>query len=321
MTNRTPALITGLLGSTALVLSVPMTAAGRSPFVDYYYPIAWYGLILLLDSARVLCGRRSMIFHRPAAFAALLFWSAVLWFLFEAFDFRLANWYYVFVPDDPVKRGVSAWLAFGTVLPALFLVERVLEDAGLFADRPAFAVPLGPRMQRAAVLLGLLCLVLPLVFPRHAYPLVWAFGFLLPLPLFMGRLKGCPVQALVSGRPGRFLRILVAGLLCGLVWEFLNFFARTRWIYTVPLFEEAKLFEMPPLGFLGFPPFALECTVIYGMLVALRLAPEVEGFRRAGPDGGPRPIRGAAAAVLALAFGMAALRAAWAISWRIRPSK
>lgn len=308
MLNRTPALVTGLLGSTALVLSIPMTAAGRAPFVDYYYPIAWYGLILLLDSARVLCGRRSMIFHRPFAFAALLFWSAVFWFLFEAFDFRLANWYYVFVSDEPLERTVFAWLSFGTVLPALFLFERVLEDAGVFTGRFAFSIPLGPRVRRAVAGVGLLCVILPLAFPRYAFHLVWAFGFLLPLPWFYGRLEDCPARALDAGRPGRFLRILLAGLLCGFVWEFLNCFARTRWIYTVPFLESVKLFEMPPLGFLGFPPFALECTVLYGMLVALHLAPEVEGFRRRAPAPGPRPPIAAAAALLAFAGGMAVLR-------------
>ena len=31
----------------------------------------------------------------------------------------------------------------------------------------------------------------------------------------------------------------------------------------MPLLSEIKLFEMPVLGFLGFPPFALECYVLY----------------------------------------------------------
>jgi hypothetical protein len=31
----------------------------------------------------------------------------------------------------------------------------------------------------------------------------------------------------------------------------------------------AKVFEMPLLGFLGFPPFALECAVMYNFLTVL----------------------------------------------------
>ena len=43
---------------------------------------------------------------------------------------------------------------------------------------------------------------------------------------------------------GYYLRAIGTALgmaiVCGLVWEFLNYIARTRWIYTVPLFEELK---------------------------------------------------------------------------------
>jgi hypothetical protein len=31
----------------------------------------------------------------------------------------------------------------------------------------------------------------------------------------------------------------------------------------VPYFGNVKIFEMPVLGFLGFPPFAIECWAIY----------------------------------------------------------
>jgi hypothetical protein len=40
-------------------------------------------------------------------------------------------------------------------------------------------------------------------------------------------------------------------------------------MYTVPGFESLKVFEMPLAGFLGFPPFALECAAVVGFLEAL----------------------------------------------------
>jgi len=46
-----------------------------------------------------------------------------------------------------------------------------------------------------------------------------------------------------------------------------NFEARGKWIYTVPFFERLKLFEMPLLGFFGFPPFAVECFTVWQALV------------------------------------------------------
>ena len=70
----------------------------------------------------------------------------------------------------------------------------------------------------------------------------------------------------------------------GFVWELLNIGARVKWIYTVPFFEQLKLFEMPVPGFLGFPPFAVECFVLWQALVVLGVA--VPRFGR------PRPVSG-----------------------------
>jgi hypothetical protein len=41
-------------------------------------------------------------------------------------------------------------------------------------------------------------------------------------------------------------------------------------VYTVPLFSEGKLFEMPDLGFLGFPPFCVECFVMINAVYLFR---------------------------------------------------
>jgi hypothetical protein len=231
---------------------------------------------------------------------ALVFWSAVLWFLFEAFNFRLANWYYVFVPDSLVVRFVGSWLSFGTVLPALFLIEKLLEDLGLFKSAWRISLRLTQKTLNLMALLGVLSLTLSLVFPRYAFPLVWVWGILLPLPLLTRYIKRPFLKDLETGSSGRVLRILAAGLVCGFIWEFLNFFARTRWIYTVPFLEDLKLFEMPPLGFLGFPFFALACHALYGLWVGLGLAPQVEGLERIGP---PRYLLGFISGGAALLFG------------------
>jgi hypothetical protein len=62
---------------------------------------------------------------------------------------------------------------------------------------------------------------------------------------------------------------LGSGLCCGLLWEFWNYWALTKWTYTVPYAGEFKLFEMPVLGYLGFPPFALEAFAMYNFLRSL----------------------------------------------------
>jgi len=63
--------------------------------------------------------------------------------------------------------------------------------------------------------------------------------------------------------------LLSAGLFLGFWWEFWNYPSLSRWIYTLPVLNFGKIFEMPVLGYLGFAPFALECAVMYSFLTAL----------------------------------------------------
>src|SRR5213594_2288106 len=59
---------------------------------------------------------------------------------------------------------------------------------------------------------------------------------------------------------------MAAGLFAGILWESFNAASRAKWIYTVPFLEHVKVFEMPPIGFLGFPFFALEVWSLYHVL-------------------------------------------------------
>ncbi|MGO8942578.1 MAG: hypothetical protein ACLQJ7_02750, partial [Syntrophobacteraceae bacterium] len=117
----------------------------------------------------------------------------------------------------------------------------------------------GRKLYRPFILTGLLFLLLPLVWPNYFFPLVWlAFIFLLEP---VNHKAGAPslLRQWEKGSPGNFYLLLMAGAVCGLLWELWNFRAGSKWVYTVPYAGSLKIFEMPLLGFLGFPPFALEC--------------------------------------------------------------
>ena len=302
------AALAGVASTGLLVAAVPLCAAGREPFVTWYYVICWFALIFALDAIGVISGCDSIVLGaksragsraksraRRLLFPALLFWSAAIWFFFELFNFRLANWYYINVPGEEWVRIVGSFLSFATVLPALFVIERLLERAGLFRGWTWRA--LGPKgfdlarrpARRSLPVVGALCLVLPLLWPSIFFPLLWLGVALILAPLNRRRLERSLLSDLEGGKVGRLLRILAAGFVCGLIWEFLNSFARIRWVYTVPLFDELKLFEMPVLGFLGFPPFAVECVVAYGALVGFGLAPSGGHFKRRAGLGAARP--------------------------------
>jgi hypothetical protein len=78
------------------------------------------------------------------------------------------------------------------------------------------------------------------------------------------------LKDLEEGNPRKIYLLLAAGLICGLLWEFWNFWSLSKWIYTVPFFEDLKGFEMPVLGFLGFPPFAIQAYVMYNFISLFR---------------------------------------------------
>src|SRR3989441_8213110 len=78
----------------------------------------------------------------------MLWWSAVIWFLFEALNFRLQDWYYVFLPDRRVERWLGITLSLATVVPAVVLPARLLGELGggpRLSARPARGAPRGLR--------------------------------------------------------------------------------------------------------------------------------------------------------------------------------
>ncbi len=282
-----------------------MLLRGVWPFTYYFYMSAWYPTILILDAVQATRSGKYYLLTRPAFALSLLFWSAVLWFFFELVNFRLANWYYVNLPPQRAARWIGTTVSFATVLPAIFLAERVLAGRGLYDKLrwPTFDVSRSGLVVLFAG--GIAFGVLSMLWPRAFFPMVWGA---LTLLLEAWNYSRDPERSLLGdlsrGRPARMLRLLSGGLAIGFLWEFYNIESRSKWIYTVPGFENFKLFEMPLLGFFGFPVFALDCFVVYQTLVLLRVAvPEEEGATKYGA----RRTRSVAAVIGAAALSVAIL--------------
>ena len=116
----------------------------------------------------------------------------------------------------------------------------------------------------AVALLGAVGAIVPLLYPSPWFaPLIWLSFIFLFDPV--NALRGQPSISndLSHGDWRRLWSLLLSGLLCGVLWEFWNYWAISKWTYTVPFLGDLKIFEMPVLGFLGFPPFAVECWVMY----------------------------------------------------------
>jgi predicted flap endonuclease-1-like 5' DNA nuclease len=242
------------------------------PVPTWFYVFAWYPTLVLLDAIAVrLDGGPSILWRKSAI--SLFAWSPVIWLVFEAANFRLMNWYYVFLPYTQLERWTGILLSFATVVPALMLAERMLRAAGVFRYARTHPVRVTPRDRSASVVLGIGIGMLALALPRLFFPLIWGAAFLITDPLvYRLNRRFSLIGDMERGDWGRIGRLLSGGLAIGVIWETYNFWARGKWIYTVPWLEEVKLFEMPPFGFVGFPVFALEAWSMYHLLCALGVA-------------------------------------------------
>jgi hypothetical protein len=256
------------IGSALLIWAAAFFGAvqGVGLFADYLYFFAWYPLIVCLDGLLFLARGESWLWDRPRHLLRMAVWSVTIWLVFELFNLYLQNWRYTGIEPRLFVRWPGYALAFATVLPGILLTAKVLSAWGLFANLRGRSRSF-PAWPPVFMLLGVACLVLPLIWPRYCFPLIWLGFFLLLDP-------GCDLLAgdsltrrWLEGARQEHLCLLLAGLLCGLWWELWNFPGTSRWIYTIPMFDFGKVFEMPILGYLGFPSFALEAAVMYNFLV------------------------------------------------------
>jgi hypothetical protein len=165
----------------------------------------------------------------------------------------------------------------------MFLVYRLLCRLKIPRQvKTRFALKKGAR--KVCLLIGLLMLVLPVLYPGYFFPMVWGSLIFLLEPICAKRGARSLLAEAETGQWTTFVRLLIAGLVCGGYWELCNFWSLEKWIYSVPFFSEGKLFEMPYLGFVGFPPFCVQCFVMINSLYLLR------GSRHWDPDAPRRQI-------------------------------
>ncbi len=238
---------------------------GAEPFTTWLYFFAWWPLLLFLDGLLGRLTGKSLLWERPGDFLRMTFFSVTVWLVFEVFNLWLLNWRYQGLEPRLWLRWPGYALAFATVLPGVLLTAEVLAALGVGGKLKGPELRLG-RWQPAFLLVGVACLILPFLAPYYAFPLIWlAFIFLLD-PLVDLLTGDSLTRRFARGEMQQPLCLLLAGLLCGIWWELWNYPCPAKWVYTLPVLNFGKIFEMPILGYLGFLPFALECAVMYKFL-------------------------------------------------------
>jgi multisubunit Na+/H+ antiporter MnhB subunit len=262
--------IHGIIGLGILIVADIMMFRGVEPFVSWFYCFAWWSYILIADSLVYRIRGNSLLMNRTKEFFLLLPWSVAVWLFFELVNLALKNWYYINIPRNTAMRWIGYMVAYSTVLPGIFETTELLESLGLYRGLSVRAIPESRKWYIPFWIVGGAFLILPITLPQYCFPLIWGSLVFLLEPInhrFGGKSL---MRDWERGNPSKFLLLLTAGLACGLFWEFWNFWARSKWVYTVPFFDELKGFEMPFLGFLGFPPFAVECYAIYNFISLFR---------------------------------------------------
>lgn len=271
----------GWWGLGAMVVLEALLALGVPVIATFFTALIWPAYIVAADAAVYRLSGRSLL-HRPTAFAAMALLSIPAWLIFEVYNFRLRNWVYAGVPQQFWVFALGAGVAFATILPGIFETAELFY-AGWTTSlrwRPyagARASQWSCRRPRVIAGLGLALLLLPLLAPEkwaaYLFALVWVgFIFLLD-PLHQGWGWPSLLADLEAGRPGWFIALLLGGAACGFFWEFWNFWAQARWVYIFPIFHRYRIFAMPVPGFVGFPPFAVECFTLYIFLAQALLPP------------------------------------------------
>ena len=261
------------IGLGILGLSEAAMLARVEPFWTWHTPIAWTGYILLVDGIIFKKRGSSWLATNRREFFFLAAVSIPLWVIFEAYNLRIRNWHYVNLPQNPIVRFLGYAWAFATISPGIFQTAEligVLRRPGHSARLEIRSGPISTHdrsflpVDRALIAIGVAMLVLPIVWssPYLAAPVFLGFIFLLD-PINARAGDESLLSDLRNGSYERLINLLIGGFICGGLWEFWNYWARAKWIYTVPIVGDIKIFEMPVLGYFGFPPFALECFTMY----------------------------------------------------------
>jgi hypothetical protein len=195
--------------------------------------------------------------------------SVLFWLIYEYLNVFFPQWRYRGELEGTALQVVFGFVSFATVIPIL------IEFQWLFGG-PSAAWSVPPAISRHArawrgihVAAGLAMLALP----------VWSDWFWVNQAAWIG-----PAIALLPFLGGKsdhgseipplrfFLCAAAAAITGGFLWELINYWALTKWEYTIHP-DWPRLFEMPLAGYLGFVPFAFSTLAVYAVQERWRARP------------------------------------------------
>jgi hypothetical protein len=256
-----------ITGSGIIALSTAGLKLNLWFFTHFYTPLMWSGYILLLDGVNFSVARHSLIISRTREFIWMLFFSIVFWYIFEFYNLFIQNWYYINLPENRMVRYFGYFWSFATIWPGVLETFELIHHLQLFKNLKIKSLKVSPFILYMCMLLGMIATILPFLLPpymaRYTAVLVWVGPVFLLDPILYFRKKNSLCKELERGSLTLMFQLFTAGAICGFWWEFWNYWATTKWKYSVPFGPDLYIFEMPVIGFLGFLPFAIEVFLMW----------------------------------------------------------
>lgn len=271
--ERYPFKIYGWVGLLTMFLAEILLIKNNVFVKSWFTPIMWTGYILFIDSFIHRVTGNSLINSRFKQFLFMLPYSFACWLIFEAYNLHLQNWQYIGLPENIVERYFGYFWAFATIFPGVLLTSEWIDISGIFNKLRVRTFTFRKTTLYIIMTIGVLFLVVPILAPQeiavYLFGPVWiGFVFLIdPINYFIGAKS--LFRELENGRLNKLFSLFLSGTICGFLWEFWNYWAAAKWLYTLPFLNEPKIFEMPLFGFLGFLPFAAEIYVMWEFAVRI----------------------------------------------------
>jgi hypothetical protein len=178
----------GWLGLAGLLVAEALLVVRIEVVGQWFFVLAWWPYILVVDALVFRRKGTSLLVDHRREFLLLLPWSICFWLTFELFNLRIGNWHYVAVPESLALRWSGYAVSFATVLPGLFETTQLLDAYGIWRSAPSPRISCSRGWFSFFVVTGSAFFILPLLWPRCFFPLVWGcFTFLLePLNYRLG---------------------------------------------------------------------------------------------------------------------------------------
>ncbi len=261
----------GLLGLLLISIAWPLSWAQGGSGLQYTFFPLWLGFILTIDGLVMRRTGTSLIVRSPKIMAAMFIVAMPFWWTFEAINSVTHNWVYLGPKESTgLMSYLEPSLAFSVVIPAVFEVSELIGSFGFikrFARLPVLI--LSRRQMMLVALLGFSSLAALLIWPTYLFPVTWVCLFFIFDPI--NYLTGRPsIMSQVRNGDWRLVIAFALGaLVCGFFWEMWNNQASRGWEYNVGIFDFARIFQMPLLGYGGYLPFGLETYAVFHFAAGL----------------------------------------------------